>query len=150
MATDFVYRFPTLIKSPNGTRYHITDDGHKTLCNREIDALPEMHPLALEEHERCPICEKRGSYNRIFLARAAEEAAAHEAHERQMAEIAATREARNAARPSLVDALINWLAPRLFLSSRVTHQNMDELKFLASREGQTFTIEIKIWNGKRE
>jgi hypothetical protein len=142
--------YPALLKSFTGTIYHITDDGHKTRCGRNIDALTESHALALENNERCHKCGTFNDFDQINQARIAEEIARNKEHLDKLAEIAAVHAARSAVRPGLVNGIINFFSVFGKIQKHKVHLNMDELRIPVTAFGQRFTVKIEIWNGDHE
>lgn len=142
---------PALIRSAKpGSKYHITDDGQLTRCGRRISNLVETHPLALDPEERCPHCGTAEDFEKISDLRGQEIKASHEAHMRQMKQIEETRQARNEARPALVDGLKQLLS---IFTGAIEHKhylNADNLVIPVLWKNQVFTIKIEVWNGTRE
>jgi hypothetical protein len=151
--------YPALVQSLSGKRlYHITEDGQKTRCGHKCSSLVERHPINVTEmldgktlqpypaDQHCPRCGDLESFEAINQARADEERQHNEEHKRILAEIGRIREARNAARPGLVEGVLEFFEDRSEVVVK-HHENMDEIVSLAVHDKQLFTVKIQIWNG---
>jgi rubredoxin len=151
--------YPALVQSLSGKRlYHITEDGQKTRCGHKCSSLVERHPINVSEmldgktlqpypvDRHCPRCGELADFETINQARADEERQRSEEQQRIMAEIARIREARNAARPGLVESVLTIFEdPGEVVVKH--HENMDEIVSLAVHDKQLFTVKVQIWNG---